>query len=824
MRTFSGEELREIAFPLGGIGAGTVSLGGGGNLRDWEIFGRPAKGRDLPNTFFALRAGGVAKVLERRLFPPYRGGHGFEQDRLGGLPRLKEARFLGEYPFARIEFEDEDLPVRARLEAWSPFIPHEVEPSALPLAVLEWTFENRTRKPVELLLAFSVWNPVGSGERGTRGKCVNEFVEESGLRGLRLSSEAVSPDEPEFGTLAVATDQPDVLVQTHWVRAGWFDSAHRFWDGFSAGRIEEGREKDPSPEGRSDVASLYLRTRARAGKEVSLRIYLAWHFPNGVNYWNREEAVKGKPFRRYAARWSDAWDVIRKAHASIERLERATRAWHGAFYGSTLPAEVLDAAGAQVSTIRTNTCFLDEGGGLFGFEGCSDTAGSCPLNCTHVWNYSQTESHLFPALARFMRETDYHNLRPDGSMAFRTLYPLCESLWQMKPAADGQMGTIVRTYREWKLSGDTEWLKRLWPRVRRSMKFAWEGWDADKDGLMEGEQHNTYDIEFYGKNPVTSLIYLAALKCCAEMAQACGEETFAGECRDVLARGRENLEQLWNGEYYVQDEAAAAAHKYQFGRGCLADQLLGEWFARASGAGAVLDDARVKKVMKTLFKHSFLGSFERFANVQRVYALNDEPGLLLCSWPRGGRPAIPFPYSDEVWTGIEYAVASLMLHVGMEKEALEIVRAARSRYDGSKRNPWNEIECGHHYVRAMSSWGLVRALTGFECDMTLARLGFRAGAGEKRFRCFYSTGLSWGVFERSEKARAVEGVLSVLHGRQPVKEFVLGWKGKAGKVSAEVSGKGVQARVGREKGALVLFFDGVDLGGGESLRIRIRKA
>jgi len=164
-RRFTGEALRAIAFPLGGIGTGTVSLGGFGNLRDWEIFNRPNKGSTLPFTFGALRvtAGGktTARILERELLPPFEESHGLGRDRAAGLPRFREVVFTGSYPFAEIAFQDSASPVEVSLEAFNPMIPLDVERSSLPVAILTYRVRSRSQAQLDAALAFSAMNPVG---------------------------------------------------------------------------------------------------------------------------------------------------------------------------------------------------------------------------------------------------------------------------------------------------------------------------------------------------------------------------------------------------------------------------------------------------------------------------------------------------------------------------------------------------------------------------------------------------------------------------------------------------------------------------------------
>lgn len=798
MRTFTGDALKEVAFPLGGIGTGTLSLGGRGQLRDWEIFNRPAKGRDLPYTFFAVWArpeGGaaVARVAERRLLPPYVDGRGLQPSRVAGLPRLGEATFHGEYPLARIDFQDDALPVRLSLSAWNPMVPLDEDASGIPVALFDWEVRNEGERVVDVTLAFSLFNACGcdgqtlltNRRHPLFGQNLNEWLEEDGLRGIRMTSGKYAPDHPQFGSMALLTPWHDVTYRLHWERAGWWDDLQNFWDDFSDdGRLPGDPHASPSPEGQSDVGSLGLRVRLAPGETATLPFVLAWHFPNLTNTWNREEAVRGKRLGNYYATvWQDAWEVAADAARRRQELAAKTRLFHRTLFESTLPSEVLDAVSSQMSIIRTTTCLRTEDGLFHAFEGCNETSGCCPMDCTHVWNYEQALAHLFPALERAMRLTDFGiNTRADGRMAFRALLPLApETLWGGPPAADGQMGCILKLYREWRLSGDAAFLEGLWPQAKRALEYAWQKWDRDRDGVMEGEQHNTYDIEFYGPNTMVGTLYLAALRAAARMALAVRDPEFATECERLFGSGSRHYdERLWNGEYYAQEVLLPAEPaeglgegtqslqssgevRYQYGPGCLSDQMLGQWFARVVGLGDLLPPERVKSALAAIHRHNFRRSLAEHASCQRTYALNDEAGLLLCTWPKGGRPGYPFPYADEVWTGIEYQVAAHLIYEGLVEQGLEIVRAVRARHDGARRNPWDEFECGHHYARAMASWSLLLALSGFDYDAPAARIGFRPRL-EGDFRCLWTTGRAWGSYSRAGNEHRIEvrsGTLAV---------------------------------------------------------------
>jgi non-lysosomal glucosylceramidase len=797
-RTFSGTALQTVAFPLGGIGTGTVSLGGRGNLCDWEIFNRPAKGRILPYTFFAIwarPAGGpaIARILERRLLPPFVEGGGLPPSQMAGLPRLAEVRFTGEYPLAHLSFEDEALPVVVDLEAFNPMVPLDEETSGLPVAIFRWRLRNPGDRPVEATLAFSLCNaagydgqaPLGNRPGGPLfGANLNRFLDQGTLRGLSMTGQKAPPDAPGAGSLAIATPWPEVTFLEHWERAGWFDSLQSFWDDFrDDGRLPDQALGEPTPDGLTDVGTLGLRATLPAGGEVTLPVVLSWHFPNLTNYWNRNSPVFGARLGNwYTSRYADAWEVARQTVANLESLYASTRRFHEALFRSTLPPYVLDAVSSQMSIIRTTTCLRTEDGAFHAFEGCNDNAGCCPMDCTHVWNYEQSLAHLYPGLERSMRQTDFAvNTRPTGRMSFRTLLPVVSGeLWDFKPAADGQMGCVLKLFREWQLCGDTDWLRRLWPLAKRAIEWAWEpgSWDADRDGVMEGEQHNTYDIEFFGPNTMTGSLYLGALKAAAQLAEVLGDDKAASRFDEVYQAGRQRYDaELWNGEYYEQRVELAGAGadaagggnrasspikpgeaepRYQYGRGCLSDQLLGQWFCHVVGLGYVLPPEHVRQALRAVVRHNWRQGLETHESCQRTYALNDEAGLLLCSWPRGGRPAYPFPYADEVWTGIEYQVAAHCIYEGLLEEGLAIVRGVRERHDGLRRNPWDEFECGHHYARAMASWSVLLALSGYHYSAARRRLRFSPRLRQDTFRCLFTTGTAWGTYRQRRSTVTLE--------------------------------------------------------------------
>ncbi|HWT80776.1 MAG TPA: GH116 family glycosyl-hydrolase, partial [Candidatus Methylomirabilis sp.] len=390
-RTYTADALKEIAFPLGGIGTGTLSLGGRAQLRDWEIFNRPAKGKNLPCTFFALWCrpqGGqpIARILERRLLPPFAAERGLSPWAVSGLPRLEEARFRGTYPVAEIAFSDSTLPLEIALEAFTPFTPFDDRTSGMPVAIFLWRLCNRTTRSVDATLVYSQLNPIGYDgveelRRGRRhpmfGGNLNRWCSEDVLRGIQMTRPGFDGGHPGAGSLAIASTWPKVTFSEHWERSGWFDDIQNFWDDLRAdGRLPDSAEGTPSPAGETDVGSLGAVVRLEPGVTAEIPFLLAWHLPNLVNYWGPFEtlpgqSVVGQRMRNwYTSQWPDAWAVVREVCTRLPELTAQTRAFRDALFASTVPEAVIDAVSSQLSIIRTPTCLRTEDGRLHGFEGC----------------------------------------------------------------------------------------------------------------------------------------------------------------------------------------------------------------------------------------------------------------------------------------------------------------------------------------------------------------------------------------------------------------------------------------------------------------------
>lgn len=790
---YEGVRQNEISFPLGGLGCGSIGLSGSGRLIDWEIFNIPNKGSDNGHTHFAIRAERAdgtrdARVIVADIGKDLTGQHGqcfgtgLSNTTMQGFPHFRRCVFRGEYPIAQLDFVEDSFPGAVALTAYNPLIPLNADDSGLPAAYLTYTVTNTTDKPVTYTVAGVLRNPTDCSQ--------NRFYAEEEMSCVQLSRADTAPEAFEYTDLTLAVPQTEgVVCQEYWYRGAWFDGLETYWRNFT--ECAEMPARHYEEPGRYDTAVLCSKKTVLPGETAEFPFVLCWNVPNRRNYWDpyytknaAGEDVETPMKNYYATRFASSRETARYALANRGRLYAETLKYHDALFSSTLPEEVLDAVSATTSVLKTETAIrIGEAGDFYGWEGLGEHWGSCDGTCTHVWNYAYAMAFLFPDVERNIRENDYHfNQRPDGSMSFRTKIPFGRGIGGFRACVDGQMGGVLKVYREWKISGDNNWLASLWPLVKKSIEFAWseenaDRWDRDRDGVLEGRQHHTLDMELFGPSSWLEGFYLGALKAGAEMADAMGEPACAAEYRALFARGYAwTKENLFNGSYFIQKTALddqsipqsfdcmnywndeAGEIKYQIGEGCALDQLLAQWHADLLGLGDLFDAEQVHTALGNLFANNYKTDMRSHYNTFRIFALNNEAATIICDYPDGvKKPAIPIPYAQESMHGFEYAFAGLLMSRGYMEEGLRVVRAVRDRYTGDNRNPWNEIECGNNYARSMASFALLPILSGMTFDMTRGSLGFAPKLNRDAFRCVFSLGSAWGevVMDKNEASLAV---------------------------------------------------------------------
>lgn len=808
--SYTGEYLNRVAFPIGGMGAGMFCMEGTGSISHMSVRNRPEIFHE-PGMFAAISIKGFkngAKLLEGPVPDWKKFGQANAGNGLGGattgLPHFKNAELTIRFPFANLNISDTDIPLKVLITGWSPFIPTDENSSGMPVGAMEYRFTNTGKTAIDAVFSFNSKNflRIDKGRNSIRS-IPNGFI----------LTELGTTDKPFRSDFTVFTNDSSTVIDHCWFRGGWWDPLTMAWNAVKNAEVKSTAPVDEGAPG----ASLYVPFKLNAGQEKTIRLHFAWYTPDsemtfgkmgerkegcdpdtgccnspsdiGLDKYDQDFKEKFyKPW--YSNRFKNIEEVASYWKDQYEDLRKKSVLFRDAFYSSTLPPEVIEAVAANLTILKSPTVMRQFDGRLWSFEGCGDNWGCCHGSCTHVWNYAQAIAHLFPVLERGLRHTEFcESQDKNGHQNFRSTLPIQQATHEFHAAADGQLGGIMKAYREWRIGGDKEWLQKMYPMIKSSMDYCISTWDPTEKGLIEEPHHNTYDIEFWGPDGMHNSFYVGALNAMVKMGRAIGKSVSRYE--ELAAKGKKFMENdLYDGEYFIQKiqvdglkaknpatvqsfggeyskEAKELLEKegpkYQYGKGCLSDGVLGCWIASMCGLNDTIDQKKVKSHLVAVHKYNLKDNLSEHANPQRPsFALGDDGGLLLCSWPKGGKLSLPFVYSDEVWTGIEHQVASHLMLLGNVKEGLEILRASRDRYDGRVRNPFNEYECGHWYARALSSYGYLQALTGVRYDAVDKTLHIDSKLGD--FTSFISTEKGFGtVTLKGGKAsvKAVYGIIEV---------------------------------------------------------------
>ncbi len=824
--TYEGwDNLQYIGMPIGGIGSGTVYIGGDGKLWVWDIFNERHEGvvpqsfehPDLKNP----HSGGIRErdganyINPPAQASPWHFDQGFAVTVGEGADSVRrtldhegfaDITFMGQAPIATVNYEDHTTDLSVELEAMTPYIPLDTDRSSYPATIMRFSFRNNSDN--EMLVTAEGWseNPVLRGKADEHGaRLVNADFSDEKLVGFvaacearQASAQSALEGLPDYGSFSLLCLDEKATIATH---------------------------AASTPE--RPVAGVHSELSLAPGEKRSVTFVVAWHFPNQQVSGNKN--LKGVK-RWYAAQYADAKAVALDVAQSVDGLVRTTRLWRDTWYDSSLPHWLLERSIIPTNALQTNTAHRFDNGRFWAWEGI----GCCAGTCTHVWHYAQAVGRLFPDLERDLRErTDYGiSLQEDGAIHFR-------GELNNKDAIDGQAGVILRTYREHQVSPDDDFLRRVWPKAKLALQFliAVDARDGVPDGIPAGEQHNTLDAEWFGKIPVLSSLYIAALRAGEEMARMTGDDAFADQCEKLFKQGQASIVELFQEDFgfFTQEIDPAHADAIAIGDGCYIDQVMGQWWANQLGLGRLYDGAAIRKALSSLWDYNFCpdvgvlrDSITNPSAKGRTYALAGEAGLVMCTWPKGGRKDDwekywQYGYFNECMTGFEYQAAGHMVWESDEQpdllgKGLAITRAIHDRYHASKRNPFNEIECSDHYARAMASYGVFLAACGFEYDGPAAHIGFKPRMLKNgRFKSAFTSAEGWGSFEQE----ALTAKISLHYGLLTVKTVSLR-SPHSGKLSAAETSHGSATIEHSGKDITLGFEQPITLAAGEALSITLQ--
>ncbi|WP_310380527.1 GH116 family glycosyl-hydrolase [Flavobacterium sp.] len=819
---YTGATLAYIGMPIGGICTGTVYLGGDGKLWLWDIFNETKEGI-VDKTYKDWQGKKEIKPRDGAnfIFPvapeyPFEQGFGIrviQKDTVWNrnldFKGFQDISFKGQYPMAEINYRNAQLPVTIDLQSFSPFVPLDVEASSYPATIMRFTVTNTSNQKATVELSGWLENAVlNNSENNQDLKLVNTIEKKSGNTILSCTSVTNSEEvkkQSDFGTMALMLYNSG---KKNKAEAGIKINSTLLFP-------ENEQTTAEANHGEQLVGALSKTVKLKPGESKDITYIISWYFPNLVLPQNKNSKGENKG-RYYSKRFKNAAAVATAIAKNFDDLYTKTIAWKNCFYDdATLPHWFLNRTFANTSILATETSFLLEDGRFWGWEGI----GCCGGTCTHVWHYAQALGRIFPELEKNLRErTDFAVIdNASGGIDFR-------GSLANKYAADGQAGVVLRSYRDYLISeNNAAFLDKNWANIKRTLQYlvdldAEEGGEAN--GTIFGEQHNTLDAEWYGNVPVITSLYLAALASSVEMAKAMQDTKAEKEYSRILEAGKLNIEKLFNGEFFIQNEDPKHKKAIGIGSGCYIDQVFGQSWAFQLGLGRLYNKEMIQTSLESLWKYNFVPDMGLLRdsispkNNGRPYALSGDAGLVMCTWPKGGKrddweKHWQFGYFNEVMTGFEHQLASHYIWEDKLDYGLSLVKAVHERYGANKRNPYNEIECSDHYSRAMASYGAFIAACGFTYNGPKGQLGFAPKVNPENFKAAFTATEGWGSLQQTRTATSQTNSLKMVYGKLRLQEMELAVpKGKtANKLEVTVNSKPIAGSFKNVDDKTVVVFE-----------------
>lgn len=840
----STNDLKYIGMPVGGIGCGQVYLGGDGQLWYWDIFNIKRINPGGPGDKFYINPmvqdkrfeQGFAIRIKNKITP-------FVKPlRVGGFYDIS---FQGQYPIGNIEYKEDDFPLEVKLKAFSPFLPTNHEKSGFPAVVMEYTVRNIGDETIEAELFGWLQNAASLFTANeNKGEHVNNIVERDGDLQLICSSKGANiQDLPDYGNMTLT------LLDAE---KSWSSPITPKDIDYNLPEVQ-GTDKSESKKelGKNLTGALGKIVKLGPNESKTVTFIIAWYFPNLHRKESGFHNLKNREDLRYyySSKFSSSADVADYISENRNELLGDTKNWVKTWYNSTLPGWFLDRTFVNTSTLATTACYrLDDltddpnnEGRFYAMEGVYLGEGTC----THVFHYEQALGRVFPGLASKLREqVDYGlSFKENGVIGYRGEFSNSGHHDGRGYAVDGQAGTILRTYREHTMSADDAFLKRNWPKIKKSIEYMISH-DKEKngksDGLLEGIQYNTLDRMWYGKNAWISSLYNAALLAGEAMATDVGDIKFAKECGNIAQKGNENMtEQLFNGEYFINILDPENPGPPNSNIGCHIDQVLGQSWAMQAGLPRVLPKKETKSALSAIYRYNFqedIGLYLDTSKIQNVrfYALPGEAGTMMCTFPNGGADKAPgkiknkweklvVGYFSECMTGFTYQAAAHMINEGLVDEGLEMIKAIHERYSPEKRNPYNEVEYGNHYTRAMSSYGAFVAASGFKYHGPKGILGFNPKINPEDFKSAFISAEGWGSFSQKRDENKQSNLLELHYGEININSFEVQLEQgvKADEVQVLVDGKPVKIKYSQSDKTVIIHFEELHLTANQKIEFRI---
>lgn len=833
---FSDEELKYIGMPIGGLTTGQVYLGGDGRLWYWDIFNI--------NRINPTNIGAGDKFYLNPMIQDHRFEQGFSIRVNKGITSFSkklstggfsDISFRGEYPIGKVTYKDNDIPITVKLEAFSPFIPTKYESSDFPAVIMEYTIKNESDNPLDIEIIGWLQNTANFfTAKNTKGKHINKIVKSKGMIQLVNSSyvNVEGQNAPDYGNMSLSLLNAD---EKSWASPRVIEDV-----AYNSGAIKPSQEIKSSVDiGDVLTGAIGQKLSLMAKEKKVVTFIVSWYFPN-VHKVKIPKLKNHENLRYYySKKFKSSADVAIKINQQKEILFTTTKNWNKTWYDSSLPYWFLDRTFINTSTLATSSCYRfddltddpDNEGRFYAMEGVYLGEGTC----THVFHYEQAFGRLFPNMARQLRDQIDFGLAWDerGFVGYRAEHSDIGKHDGRGFAIDGHAGTLLRAYREHTMSKDSEFLKKNWQKIKAGIEYL-IAQDSEKtgtsDGIIEGFQYHTLDRPWYGKISWITGMYNAALQVGIALGNEIGDEEFAMHCQTIADLGYKNVpKELFNGEFFFNDLDPEHLDAPNTNWGCHLDQVIGQSWAFQAGLPRVLPEDKTKMALSSIFRYNYqndVGKYLDTATIKNVrfYALPKEAGTIMCTFPKGGAniaagkikhdwDKLTVGYFSESMTGFTYQAAAHMIAEDLVDEGLTLIKAIHNRYSALKRNPYNEIEYGNHYIRAMASYGAFISASGFTYHGPKGEIGFNPKIRPDAFKSAFVTAEGWGSFTQQQKKDTQFATIELKYGKLVLSQININLpKNKTvNEITYRLNDKVMHARFNQKEDALSVIFDKIEL-------------
>ncbi|MGM0125599.1 hypothetical protein IGI37_002998 [Enterococcus sp. AZ194] len=794
--------------PLGGIGTGSIELRADGEFHEWQIANvdRWAKvcgnqkgvddGENLSGALsFYIRTQGENSeepVRMRRLGFGF--GHGQDREEynyrmFSWLKTIQQINYTGDFPSAKLEYVDEDLPVDVSLEAVSPFVPHNHQVSGTPGFYLKFKLKNKTQQKLEVSLAGKLKNILSEEQR------TNKVIHSENQTYLFMENEQLSK-QPNNGNVCFSVEGSDLS----WISGEYSDYMNEFVAYGDLGVTEESflfnlrrcgklpkTNIDQKPNQLNQKEAIEHLTEQEVdrclskmlenafAKDLMDRLLLidpnlykelttkrqalaylkevhealleesAWGdgalcstvslLPGETKevaftfswYFPNLISQKGEPIgHMYENYFTDAQDVCKYLNANRPVIEEKAH-----LFSQTLKQTSFDSSFAQAWTAHLATLIKNSWWTKRDEFGIWEGLGTCGFHTTDItYHGSFGLVQLFPALQKKQMLLGSQFQREDGRVP-HFFTPDFSSVDDGFDRVDMNSQFVLLVCRDYLATGDREYLLALWPNILSAMENL-KQLDSDNDGLPDLDtKRNTYDSwNFFGNSSYVSGLWLAAVRAFIFLSQSSAISQTTDEWQTLLDLGIKSYEEkLWNQKYFNLWEKDGEVDEC-----CMTAQLDGEWFIRLIGLKGNLPDEKVRTSLATIYEENY----------------SQEGGLVNATYPKGAKPTIHTFMNTQAeanWTGIEYMFSSFLILMNKVEQAQTIVKNVDARYQRLGVY-WNHSECGDHYYRPLSSWALLQSLTVFSYDAVEKCL--QLATREADFNAPWVTSTGWGQLSQDE--------------------------------------------------------------------------